>query len=334
MLSGLKFASAPDAAKLLHFMALCYAAENLTDGYITESAARKLTKARGRDFERAIEHLSTTQPGCTNPSWELQAGDQAQPNGDRAQPNRVWFLHHYDDPLYDNPMKAGLDKRREQKSRAGVEGGKKSAEARAKKYGTARPLNSAREADPEAGTRTPTEAGASSGASAVQPSKPPSTHEADSKLARAGAHAQPLPSPPSPSLPLPSTHASTDNALQGTNGASLDALLKQHDPDDDLGLQLAVRMTQLLGRDLAPMEVSMCSIFVDDFAYLSVDDMVERARSHVAHCKAAKLPLPQKMHGFRETLRLQNDHVADGGAAKAWRPPPLTIPVLHEEASR
>jgi hypothetical protein len=93
---------------------------------------------------------------------------------------------------------------------------------------------------------------------------------------------------------------------------------------EDLGLQLAVRAGQLLGRDLAPLEVSMCGLFVDDFAYLGVDDMVERMTTHLAHCRVEKLPLPQKIQGFRNTLLSENEHRADLRLPKAWRPPPVT----------
>src|SRR5258708_5351591 len=136
MLSGPKFAAAPDHAKLLHVLALCYAAEARTDGFVPAAVAKKLTKARPSQFEAAIEHLTAVQPGCTNPSWEQHEGG--------------WILHDYDDPLYGNPMKADEEVRRVQKSRAGHEGGKKSAQVRAEKYGTAQPLSSATEAGPEA----------------------------------------------------------------------------------------------------------------------------------------------------------------------------------------
>ena len=193
MPNGAKFAGASDLAKLLHFLGLCYAASNLSDGFVPEPIARKLTRADRKQFDRAIAHLSSVQPGCDHPSWE------ARPGG--------WFLHDYDDPLYDNPMREGLEKRREQKVKAGAAGGKKSALARLEKYGTAQPPSSKPEAEPEAPPSKLFEAPASNSASAAATTSP----EADSKLARAGAHAQPLPSSPSPSTPDPS-------ATPGTSG--------------------------------------------------------------------------------------------------------------------
>jgi hypothetical protein len=180
MLSGPKFAAASDHAKLLHILALCYAAEARTDGFVPAAVAGKLTKARPSQFKAAIEHLTSVQPGCTNPSWEQHEGG--------------WILHDYDDPLYGNPMKADEEVRRVQKSRAGHEGGKKSAQARAAKYGTAQPLSSPAEADTEALASKHQHAPASGSASSDSPSQPPPAPEADPKLARAGAHAQPLPS--------------------------------------------------------------------------------------------------------------------------------------------
>jgi hypothetical protein len=272
MLSGPKFAAAPDHAKLLHVLALCYAAEARTDGFVPAAVARKLTNARPSQFEAAIEHLTSVQPGCTNPSWEQHEGG--------------WILHDYDYPLYGNPMKADHEVRREQKVKAGREGGKASAQARLEKHGTsqpirmntadlhhksntaqhetittstqnsaeptepsvsrppkgrgvdktredregsasttdlvipstqdAAPLSSATEAEPEAPASKHPHAPASVGASVDSPSKPPPAPEAGPKLARAGAHAQPLPSLPHPSSPTthgdPVTEVANDTA--------------------------------------------------------------------------------------------------------------------------
>jgi hypothetical protein len=133
--TGPKLATASDTAKLLHFLGLCYAASALSDGFVPEGVARKLTQASYRQFTQAIEHLSTVQPGCAHPSWERRDGG--------------WFLHDYDDPLYRNPMRSGR-KTHEDKQRAGAEGGKKSVQTRLERYGTAQPLTSPTEADPEA----------------------------------------------------------------------------------------------------------------------------------------------------------------------------------------
>lgn len=130
----------------------------------------------------------------------------------------------------------------------------------------------------------------------------------------ARAHPDPVPDPVPVSLNAPPTPSVSTASLR-------DALSNGH--QDDLGLQLAIGVAELLGRDLAPLEVSMCSILLEDFAYLSVADMVQRMKSHLEHCKREKLPLPRKLHGFRETLRLENEHLADTGQPKAWRPPPI-----------
>lgn len=124
-------------------------------------------------------------------------------------------------------------------------------------------------------------------------------------------------------------------AANGSGQVVRDALadaLKERDPDDDLGLQLALVMQGLLGRDLTPLEVSMCSIFVDDFAYLSIDDMKQRCSSFIELMKSEGKQPPRKVHAFRDSLRNQNDYAADHGAPKAWRPPPVASALLSQEA--
>ncbi len=204
MLNGAKFAGATDHAKLLHFLGLCYAASALTDGFVPEVIARKLTHADRKTFDRSMAHLSSVQPGCDHPSWESRLGG--------------WFLHDYDDPIYGNPLREDLEKRREQKVKAGAEGGKKSALARLEKYGTAQPPSSKPEAQPEAPASKHPEAPASTSAS--ESPTPPA--EADPKLAHAGAQAgiRAL-SLPFPSLPLVTdTHG--DVVKVGVNGRPTD----------------------------------------------------------------------------------------------------------------
>jgi len=188
--NGPKFAGASDTAKLLHFLALCYAANAVTDGFIPEPIARRLTSASRKQFDEAVAHLSSVQPGCEHPSWE------ARPGG--------WFLHDYDDPLYGNPMREDSEKRREQKVKAGAEGGKKSALARLAKYGTAQPPSSKPEAELEAPASKRPEAPASAPASTGPSPKQTEAHRSTTPP-RVGArpharvaHAEALPFPSSP----------------------------------------------------------------------------------------------------------------------------------------
>ncbi len=194
MPTGPKFAAASDTAKLLHFLGLCYAAHAVTDGFVPEAVARKLTSSTRRQFDQAIAHLTSVQPGCENPSWESRPGG--------------WFIHDYDDPLYGNPMREDSEKRREQKVKAGAEGGKKSALARLRKYGTAQPPGSNPEAPPEAPASKHPEATASSpaskGALSKQTEAPRSTTPprvgARAHVRVAQRAALPFPSSPDPSV--------------------------------------------------------------------------------------------------------------------------------------
>jgi len=92
---------------------------------------------------------------------------------------------------------------------------------------------------------------------------------------------------------------------------------------EDLGLQLAVRVTELFKRDLSPLEVNMCGIALEEYAYLSPDDILDRMRDHIAWCEQNGKETPHGMSGFTNTLRVENEHRADSGQPKAWRPPPV-----------
>jgi hypothetical protein len=214
MPTGPKFAGASDTAKLLHFLGLCYAAHAVSDGFVPEAVARKLTSASHKQFDQAIAHLTSVQPGCENPSWETRAGG--------------WFLHDYDDPLYGNPMKEDSEKRREQKVKAGAAGGKKSAQARLARYGTAQPPSSKPEAEPEAPASKHPEAPASTSASTTplpkQTEAPRSTTPprvgARAHARNAHAEALPFPSSPDPSV-TPDTSGVKETSLRHGDDAVL-----------------------------------------------------------------------------------------------------------------
>lgn len=122
---GPKFAGATEIAIALHFKALCHSALMLTDGFIASARPYELVKARRQDVEKAIKHLSTTQPGCDHPSWEERPGG--------------WFLHDYDDPIYANPLRETVRTLQQVRAKAAAAGGRASARVRQEKYGTAQP---------------------------------------------------------------------------------------------------------------------------------------------------------------------------------------------------
>jgi hypothetical protein len=167
---GPKFIGAPELAFSLHVKALCYCARALTDGFVPSGNARELVKkASSREFQRALNHLITVQPGCANPSWEERPGG--------------WFLHDYDDPQYANPLRAESQQRARTRQIAGKSGGQRSADVRREKYGSAQPLrtpsaqslSSAPEANAEASPEAPFDGVASSGAEASPKQTPRTT---------------------------------------------------------------------------------------------------------------------------------------------------------------
>jgi hypothetical protein len=122
---GPKFASGPELAVSLHFKALCHSALMLTDGFIAADKPYELVKARRQDVEKAIKHLTTTQPGCDNPSWEERLGG--------------WFLHDYDDPIYANPLRETVRTQQLARTKSAAAAGKASARVRRERFGTAQP---------------------------------------------------------------------------------------------------------------------------------------------------------------------------------------------------
>jgi len=104
--------------------------------------------------------------------------------------------------------------------------------------------------------------------------------------------------------------------------ALTDAIQNGH--TNDLALQLAKRVVDdVLKRDLSPLEVALCEQFVAEYAYLGVDDVVERMKSQLEWGKQQKLDPPSSLAWFTQSLRIENGHRADQGQAKAWRPPPV-----------
>ena len=127
------------------------------------------------------------------------------------------------------------------------------------------------------------------------------------------AHARrvPVPEPvPEPVLKAPPTPSARTVALE--NGRT-----------DDLGLQLAVRVAELLKRDLSAVEIQECASWIDDFAYLDVDLCLKRMAEYNDHRRLEGLDSIKHVKGYRETLRSQNDFLADHGSPKAWRPAPV-----------
>ena len=177
---GAKFTGASELAFSLHIKALCYCARALTDGFVPASKVYGLVHASKAAVDMALKHLTTTQPGCANPSWEIRPGG--------------WYLHDYDDPQYMNPMRAEVQELTEKRRMAAQKGGLTSVKNRRQKYGSAQPvkntipeddLSSAPEANveptPEALASTLTEPPTSGFASAAPDSSPKQTSKHPSR---------------------------------------------------------------------------------------------------------------------------------------------------------
>jgi hypothetical protein len=141
----------------------------------------------------------------------------------------------------------------------------------------------------------------------VAPVITPSERIADSGKPQA-VSGEPLAAPPTPSA----VKAGLSDAIQ--NGHT-----------DDLSLQLAARVTDdVMKRPLSALDVALCEMFIAEFAYLGVDDIVERMKSQVEWGRMQKPPMtPSSLAWFTQSLRNENDHRADAGQGKAWRPPPV-----------
>lgn len=132
------------------------------------------------------------------------------------------------------------------------------------------------------------------------------------------ARAVPEPEP----VPEPVPGNASKKATPGVRDVLTDAIQNGH--TDDLALELAKRVVDdVLKRDLNPLEVALCEQFVAEYAYLGVDDVVERMQSQLAWAAEKKLDRPSSLAWFTQSLRIENEHRADAGQAKAWRPPPI-----------
>jgi hypothetical protein len=88
---------------------------------------------------------------------------------------------------------------------------------------------------------------------------------------------------------------------------------------DDPALELGVAMHELLGRQISTVDLIACQAAVNQYAYLTVKDLVVRAHDHVDYCRDHTLPTPRTVDGFSDTWRRENDYRADKGLPKAER---------------
>jgi len=132
------------------------------------------------------------------------------------------------------------------------------------------------------------------------------------------ARAVPEPDP----VPEPVPGNASKKATPGVRAALADAIQNGH--TNDLAFQLARRVIDdILKRNLSPLEVALCDEFIVNYAYLGVDDIIERMKSQLEWAKQQKLDPPSSLAWFTQSLRVENEHRADAGQAKAWRPPPV-----------
>src|SRR5690242_5782896 len=122
MPEGPKFEDIPSAAGWLYVCALAYAAEHLTDGFISRTRLHKLTNDPADVVDQALAWLTSVRPGCANPLFHVVDGGIV--------------IHDYADPKYHNPTREGVERARDQASAAG----KRSAQVRKEKYGNAQPM--------------------------------------------------------------------------------------------------------------------------------------------------------------------------------------------------
>lgn len=134
----------------------------------------------------------------------------------------------------------------------------------------------------------------------------------------ARAHPDPVPDP----VPVtPKAPSKSPSPSARTRAHLKDQLQPDH---TDLALQLAARISaDVVQRTLTPLEVGYVEGWLNEYAYLSVDDMIERVRSHNDWCKQQHMAEPSSLSGYNNSLRIENDHRADSGAPKAHRNPPI-----------
>lgn len=89
---------------------------------------------------------------------------------------------------------------------------------------------------------------------------------------------------------------------------------------DEATVEVANGLSGLLGRVLSGQELIECQLALNQYAYLSAQDLVERAKDHQAWCVDNGHPVKRTVAGFTDSWRRHNDHVADQpGARKAGR---------------
>jgi len=90
---------------------------------------------------------------------------------------------------------------------------------------------------------------------------------------------------------------------------------------DDATTELAIGMQEILGRQLSGLELIECQAALNQYAYLTPAELLDRARSHIEYCQHQdpKLPTPRTVAGFSDSWRRENDHRADAGHPKAAR---------------
>jgi hypothetical protein len=94
-----------------------------------------------------------------------------------------------------------------------------------------------------------------------------------------------------------------------------------HAPDavKDPATELGLGMHELLGRQLSAIDLIECQGALNQYAYLTAADLLDRAGEHVTYCTEHNLPTPRTVAGFADTWRRENDHRADQGMPKASR---------------
>lgn len=88
---------------------------------------------------------------------------------------------------------------------------------------------------------------------------------------------------------------------------------------DDATTQLAVGMHEILGRQLSGVELIECQGALNQYAYLTGPELIDRAKDHQDYCKDHDLPAARTVGGFADSWRRENEHRADAGQAKAAR---------------
>lgn len=239
--NGKKFAGAPFGTFEVWTRALAYSALAKTDGFVPAAIASQLAPgATRRQLQACLSHLTTIQPGCVHPSFlEVPGGYQ---------------IHDYDDPDYFNPTTERVRTARE----TGAIGGRKSAEVRKQRYGSAQP------------TKQP----ASSGVEA-NPEGPPSKPSEGPPLEASRT--------PSPALPIQENNSAQRGSLLQAPQTPQPA----HGADEQLQAFL-VAMSEGLGRTLAAKEVSRLAAWWDEMPHLRPDlakaqviDYIEWRRGHL-----------------------------------------------------